>query len=120
MAQTLFDRIGGFAKVSRVVISFYDQILDSEKAGDYFEGIDVSRLVDHQTKFISSLMGGPTSFSDQQLLRAHRHLNIDHESFDEMIEILTETLSDHGISEPDVKDIMQQMESRRHLIVVQR
>ena len=119
MAQSLFDKIGGFAKVSRVVISFYDRILDSEKAGDYFDGIDVSRLVDHQTKFISSLMGGPSSFTDEQLRRAHRHLNIDNESFDEMIQILTETLGDHGLSEPDVKDVMQQMESRRHLIVLQ-
>jgi len=117
MRQTPFERIGGFATVSQIVMDFYDRILDSEKAGDYFEGIDIPSLIDHQTKFISSLLGGPASFSDTHIKRAHEHLNIDAESFDELVVILSETLKDHGVSEDDAALIKGKIEERRGIIV---
>jgi hemoglobin len=118
MSQSMFHRIGGFAAVSRIVIDFYDRILDSEKAGDFFEGVDINKMVDHQTKFISSLMGGPSAHSNEQLRRAHARLKIDNESFDEMVEILCETLKDHGIGLDDITVVRHELESRRSLIVV--
>lgn len=117
MAQSTFHRIGGFATVSRIVMDFYDRILDSEKAGDFFDGIDIDKMVGHQTKFISSLMGGPSAHSDEQLRRSHARLGIDHESFDEMVEILCATLADHNIDADDVAGVRNEIESRRSLIV---
>ncbi len=117
MAQSVFERYGGFASVSRIVMDFYDRILDSEKAGDFFDGVNMNRLVDHQTKFISSLMGGPASYTDEQLRRTHAHLGIDNESFDEMVKILCETLASHGVEPEDVDAIRHHMESRRALVV---
>lgn len=98
-------------------MDFYDRILDSEKAGDFFDGVDIDKMVDHQTKFISSLMGGPSAHSNEQLRRSHVKLNIDDESFDEMVDILCGTLKDHGIGAEDVASIRYELESRRSLIV---
>ncbi len=117
MAQSMFIRIGGFATVSRVVMDFYDRILDSEKAGDFFDGVDIDKMVDHQTKFISSLMGGPSAHTNEQLRRAHARLNIDNESFDEMVEILCGTLKDHNLDSDDIAVVRHELESRRSLIV---
>ena len=117
MPQTLFYRCGGFAAVSRVVLDFYDRILDSEKAGDYFDGVDMTKLVDHQTKFISYLMGGPASYTDEQLRRTHANLGIDSESFDEMVSILCDTLASHGIEPGDVDVIRRELERRRSIII---
>ncbi len=117
MRQTAFDRIGGFAAVSSIVMDFYDRVLDSEKAGDFFEGIDIAKLIDHQTKFVAALLGGPASFSDTQIQRAHEHLKIDSDSFDELIVILTETLKDHGVLEADANQIREEMDRRRSIIV---
>ncbi len=118
MAQTMFDRVGGFAVVSRIVMDFYDRILDSEKAGNFFDGIEISKMVDHQTKFISSLMGGPSAHSNEQLRRSHAKLDIDDESFDEMVEILCGTLKDYNLGADDIAFIRFELESRRSLIVV--
>jgi len=41
MARSMFDRYGGFAKLSKVVMAFYDKVLDSDVVGDYFEDIDM-------------------------------------------------------------------------------
>ena len=51
---TMFEKYGGFAKVSRIVSSFYDKALDSPILAPYFTGVDMRRLIDHQTKFASS------------------------------------------------------------------
>ena len=52
---------------SRIVMLFYDKILDSDQVGNYFEDIDMKKLIDHQTKFVASITGGPASFSDDML-----------------------------------------------------
>ncbi len=102
MNASLFERVGGFARVRLIVSEFYDRILDSEQLRHYFQDIDVRRLIDHQTKFVSALMGGPASFSNEHLSRAHQHLGITPTEYDEMAEIFRETLEDFDVPLPDV------------------
>lgn len=117
MAQTLFQKYGGFAALSKLVLAFYDRLLDSPRLAPYFADTDMRTLVDHQTKFVASLMGGPASFSDDVLRRSHRNLKINKEAFEEMLRVFEETLQDFDIEEHDVARIIQQMRSREHLIV---
>ena len=65
--------------------AFYDKAIESPLLSPYFEKIDMPRLIDHQTKFMSSLMGGPASFSNEELERVHRHLDINEQEFQEMV-----------------------------------
>jgi hemoglobin len=115
--QTLFEKYGGFAKISRVVMAFYDTLLDSDEVGPFFDDVDMRKLVDHQTKFVSSLLGGPASYTDERLQQLHAHLEIGHGHFDEMKRVLGETLSDHGFAAEDVASVMGEIEARRILIV---
>ena len=63
--KTTFERLGGFARVRLIVSDFYDKVLDSERLARHFAGIDMRQLIDHQTKFIAAIMGGPAAFSDE-------------------------------------------------------
>ena len=118
MSQTIYEKYGGFKTISRIVMTFYEMALDSDQIGGYFEDIDMPRLIDHQTKFISSLVGGPASFSDERIEAVHRHLNISHADFDEMTELFAEALSRHGMSEPDIRTALAAIEEKRSIIVV--
>jgi len=115
--QTLFEKYGGFSKVSRVVLTFYDTLLDSDHIGPFFDNIDMSRMVDHQTKFIASLLGGPASYTDKQLRQFHRHLAIEHSHFDELKTVLQGALVQHGFDPGDIDSVLAQFENRRNLIV---
>ena len=97
MSQSVFDQLGGFAAVSGIVMEFYERVLDSDVVGDFFDGVDMSKMIDHQTKFIASLLGGPASFSNEQLRKSHHNLKITDEQFQEVCKILDETLADKGI-----------------------
>lgn len=120
MAQSMFLRYGGFASVSKVVSAFYDKAIDSPLLSPYFENLDMSRLIDHQTKFISTLMGGPASFSNEELERVHSNLNINEQEFQEMVELLKETFEDFDFDDSDVAAIQGEILSRKRYIVARR
>lgn len=117
MATTVFQRAGGFATVRKVISDLYDKILDSETLSRHFEGVDMRRLIDHQTKFISSIMGGPAAFSDDVLRRAHAHLGLSHEDMIEMTELLRETLEDYDFEAADIDHVCNEILKRESLVV---
>jgi hemoglobin len=117
MAQSLFEKYGGFARLSRIVGLFYDKVLDSEVIGDFFEGVDMRRLIDHQTKFVAAVMGGPAQYSDEVLGQLHAHLAIEHHHFDEMIRLMRETLDEAGFTASDTAFVVEAIEARRASIV---
>jgi hemoglobin len=113
----MLERYGGFTVLSRIVMDFYDRAIESDTLGPYFEDIDMRRLVDHQTKFVAFLMGGPASYSDQALHQIHAPLHIDDVAFAEMVVVFSETLEDHGIQDDDVQAVVDGLERRRPLII---
>lgn len=117
MSETIFERYGGFSTVSRVVSDFYDQALDSPILSPYFVGVDTKTLIDHQTKFVASMMGGPASYSNEHLDRVHKELRIDDPAFEEMCDLFRETLEDHDLKEGDIAEVMGEIRSRKVYIV---
>jgi hemoglobin len=115
--QTIFERNGGFAKVRKVVSTFYDYMLEDETMAPYFEGVDMRRQVDHQSKFISAVMGGPASYSDDHLQRVHARLGIDKAAFIVMGSLLKEAMEDHDMDGADVEAVMREIAGREHLVV---
>ena len=116
-AETMFERYGGFAKLSRVVSSFYGRVMDTPMLAPYFAGIDMRRQIDHQTKFIAALMGGPASYTREHLERVHARLEITDEAFDELTLLLRETLEDFDFDESDIAAVYGDVVSYRTVIV---
>lgn len=117
MKQTIFERCGGFAAVRKIVSTFYDYCLDDEVMAPYFVGIDMRRQIDHQSKFISAVMGGPASYSDDHLQRVHAPLAITHEAFLVMAGLLKEAMEDHDMVRADVDLVTREVLAREHLVV---
>lgn len=115
--RTLFEAYGGFSQVSKIVLSFYDTLLDNDDLGPFFDDVDMSRIVDHQTKFIASLLGGPAAYTDNQIRQLHSHLAITGAHFDELETVLRATLLEHGMAEDDVETVVEEFAKRRPLIV---
>jgi len=114
---TMFERYGGFATVSKVVSDFYSRVQESDVASPFFAGSDMRTLIDHQTKFIASLMDGPASYTDEHLKRVHDRLNIDEAAFEEIVMLLTESLEDNGVEKHDVTQVCKKFAASKHYIV---
>ncbi|MFN2223820.1 MAG: group 1 truncated hemoglobin [Chloroflexota bacterium] len=120
MKSTIFERYGGFSSVSRVVMSFYERMLDSPETGHYFANIDMKRLIDHQTKFIAFMMGGPASYTNEHLERVHAHLGITEDAFIESMALMRETLEDFNFVDEDIRSVENEMMDRKNYIVARR
>ena len=118
--QSLFERAGGFPKVSKIVSRFYDRVLDDPQLSPFFAGVDMKRQIDHQTKFVSFLLGGPTSYSDDHIERVHARLGITLPDFDVMVTTMCETLEDHGFADTEVSVVEQELRRREGIIVTKR
>ena len=117
MARSMFERYGGFAKINRIVVSFYEKMTTSPITKKYFEKTNMRRLMDHQTKFIASMMGGPASYSNEHLERVHARLGITETAFVETVDILTETLEDFDLDDSDVRQVRDEVMSRKNHVV---
>ena len=106
MAENLYNKYGGFATVSHLVQNFYGKVLASQSLKPYFNGIDMPKLMKHQTAFLCSVLGGPASYDGQTLAAAHKNLKITAAAFGEVAELLQETLEDANVSDEDVKAII--------------
>lgn len=118
MHRSLYDSIGGFGTISKIVLNFYGKVLESDDVASYFADVDMKQLIDHQTKFICSLLGGPASFSDDQIRHAHRTINVTDDAFDEIAALFVEALNEAKLKAADVDAIVKAFESKRSLIVL--
>ena len=103
LATSLYAKYGGFSFVHQLDECFYEQVLQSEYLSGYFAHTNMETLVDHQTHFISSLMGGATLYDDEKLRVAHQNLSIDERTWDEVLDILTSIFIDFAIDADDIK-----------------
>lgn len=117
MDDSIYKKYGGFSKVSRIVLALYDRILDDDTVGPFFDDVDMNRIVDHQTKFISSLLGGPASYTDDQIQKMHNHLDIGPTEFEALLEILRDVLAEHDFEDEDIETVVAAFGGRRDLVV---
>jgi hemoglobin len=117
MTGSIFERYGGFVAVRKVISAFYDKVLDSPQLSRHFTGVDMRGLIDHQTKFVTYIMGGPARFSDAQIERVHARLGVTRAEFREAVDLMAETLEDHDFAAADVEQIRHELVRRERLVV---
>lgn len=103
--------------LSRIVLALYDKLLDDDEIGPFFDEVDLPKIVYHQTKFVSSLMGGPASFTDDHLERAHGQLVVSDRHLDQLKNLVNETLAEFNVEPNDINLVLEEFEARRALIV---
>lgn len=104
--MTLFDKYGGYETFAQIVRSFYRAVLDEPTLQPYFAGVDMARLMRHQTDFLSTALGGPTQYFGGDLGFVHAHLHITPADFQLVSELLRDALEDAGVEEKDVLTVM--------------
>ena len=117
MTRSLYDELGGFFFVRKLVSEFYDRVLDEPDLVPFFQDTDMGSLVDHQTKFWVTALGGPASYTPEQLNVIHRSRGISDEHFDLVLELIGETLEDHEVSEQNMGEVIEAFEAHRVAIV---
>ena len=112
MAQTIYEKYG-FDTISNIVHDFYGRVQQSPILNPYFKGINLERVIYHQTQFLCFVVGGPVDYTGQEITAAHNNLTITNEAFTEITELLEETLEDHGLEDDECEMIVDVIEQHR-------
>jgi hemoglobin len=117
MSNTLYDQLGGFSSVRKLVSDFYDRVLEEEDLAPFFASTDMASLIDHQTKFWATLLGGPVSYTPEQMQKLHASMGIQNHHFDLVVELVVETLEDNNIEQQHIDNIAKSLDGYRSRIV---
>jgi hemoglobin len=107
--RSVYDEIGGREAIDAVVSDFYDRVLADDQLAEFFEGFDMAELHAHQVQFISSVAGGPVSYTGGEMREAHASLDIEEEDFDAVATHLDIALRENGVRDENVAAIMTEV-----------
>ena len=118
MSESLFDKYGGVETLTPLVREFYKRIMATPNLARYFINTDMEVLIRHQIQFIAVVMGKPAAFYEgMDMEEAHERSNISDRSFEDVIDVLEETLKDFQVEEDDIIEILDKAKSLRNQIV---
>ena len=99
----LFAKIGA-EKLREVITDFYSRIFGDIMIGFLFEGKNRQHLIDREYEFTASFLGGDVKYTGRPMRTAHAQSPIFGGHFERRLQILRETLRDHGV-DPDVQKV---------------
>lgn len=102
----LYEKYGGFATISQIVHAFYDKVLASPALDPYFANVEMEALIDHQTKFLCKVLGGPDNYVGRAMRAAHQPHRITPEAFAEVAGLLKQSLEEAHMEPADVTAVL--------------
>ncbi len=115
--MTLFERLGGEAMMAAVVEEFYARMTADTEVSQWFRGIDLERLKEHQRAFLAVGFGGPERYTGRGMRKAHAGLGITDEAYTRAIEHLAGAMTDLGVEPALVEEASRHIERLRAAIV---
>lgn len=114
--ETLFARFGGERGIRSVVFDFYHRILQDSELMSYFQGIDMDKLIEHQTTYITFAFGGPAYYSGKSLKESHQHLRITTAHYHRTLEHLTAAMRNARVSAEDIEQSISMLRALRDAV----
>lgn len=98
-----FDKIGE-ARLRAVLTDFYDRVFRDVMIGFMFQGKDKQHLIDREYEMTAKMLGANVAYAGRPMRTAHAQHTIFGGHFERRLQILRETMADHGV-DPDVQQV---------------
>ncbi len=93
----MLQRLGGRPGLETILLDFYRRVFADPMIGYLFKGRDLDRLVALEVQFTTRAFGEPGDYEGRGMRAAHAGLRITGGQFDRRLQLLAETLADHGV-----------------------
>ena len=95
--RTLFDELGGEARLRAIIERFVDKNVDDPMIGFFFQGVSRERLKQKEYEFAAQHLGAPIAYRGRPIAEAHGRHPIMGGQFMRRLQILKETLIDFDV-----------------------
>ena len=114
---SLYERLGGEAKVRKIVNDILDKNFNNPDIGHYFRKVDMKNLKQLVFEFFSMGTGGPHKYTGRDMRTSHTDLKINKEDFEKAnIDVLL-ALEENGVGEAERNEVIGILDSLKHDVV---
>lgn len=101
--KILYQHLGSEKRLEEILQDFYQRMSQDILIGFFFDGKDIPEIARQQKQFLLRAMGATATYTGKAPAQAHTNLApILSGHFDRRLQILEQTLKDHGLSPEDV------------------
>jgi hemoglobin len=116
MAQTLFEELGGEAKLRQIIDVFIDRVFEDRMIGFFFRNADRKRIKELEYQLTAQVLGARVEYHGRPLDEAHAKHPIMGGQFARRLQILKETLEEFHAPQAVRDAWIEHNESLRSLI----
>ncbi len=107
--QTLYEKIGGAPTIDKLIVTFYQHVLNDPLLSPFFKKTSIERLTNMQRAFFSVALGGPEPDEKISLYEIHQGRGIQVKHLTRFTEHLMNALREIGVEETDANKIYQRI-----------
>jgi hemoglobin len=116
MGSTLFEQLGGEAKLREIIGVFMDRVFEDRMIGFFFRNADKQRIKELEYQLTAEFLGAPVRYQGRPLNEAHAGHPIMGGQFARRQQILKEVLEEYGVAETIRDAWLDHNESLRPLV----
>ena len=117
--QSLFEKMGGEAKVRRIIDTFVDRVFEDRMIGFFFRNANRARIKQMEYQLIAKFLGADVAYHGKPLQLAHGKHPIMGGHFARRRQILKETLESYDVPAPIIGVWLEHTDRLRPLITRQ-
>lgn len=114
---TLYQRLGGEAKIRKIVNDTLDKNLKNPAIGAYFQKLDMDRLKQLVFEFFSMGTGGPHKYTGRDMASAHANHKITEADYNSSNDDLLEALVENGVEEKEQREVIALLDSLKQQVI---
>lgn len=114
---TLFEKLGGEAKVRKIVRDVLDRNYNNPVIGHHFKNVDMKKLNQLVFEFLSMGTGGPHTYTGRDMPAAHKGLNITADDFERANIDTILALKDNDIDDKVIHEVIAILDSLKHHVI---
>ena len=99
MPESLFEQLGGAAKLREIIDVFIDRVFDDRMIGFFFRNVDRRKIKELEYQLTAEFLGGPVEYRGRPLDQAHGKHPIMGGQFARRMKILNDTLEEFRVPE---------------------
>jgi hemoglobin len=103
---SLYEKIGGHDALEVVVEDFYCRVLDDDHLSSFYAGADMKRVKAKQVEFLTSVLGGPGTYTGRSMRQVHEGRGISMHHFAMVAAHLADSLCAAGLHPDTITEIL--------------
>lgn len=116
MAATLYEQLGGEAKLRQIMDTFIDRVFEDRMIGFFFRNADRKRIKEMEFQLTARFLGADVEYQGRPLDEVHSKHPIMGGQFARRLQILRETLEHYAVPKHIMDAWIEHTESLRPLI----